>query len=60
MKHETQSRLELLLKLIQRDRDSMNAGKVRYPAGDALLAQLFDAVQSTLQNVVESSADEPE
>jgi hypothetical protein len=60
MKDEIQSRLELLLKSIQRDSDSLRASKVRYPDGDALFAQLFDAVQSTLQNVNESSADEPE
>jgi hypothetical protein len=60
MKHEIQSRLEQLLKSIQRDSDSLHASKVRYPEGEAVLARLFDAVQSTLQNVVELSADEPE
>jgi hypothetical protein len=60
MKQEIQNRLELLLKSIQRDKNSLHTSKVRYPTGQALFDRLFDAVQSTLQNTADSSADEPE
>jgi hypothetical protein len=60
MKTEIEHRLDLLLKSIQRDRESLRQGNVRYPEAEALFDQLFDAAQSTLQNTLDSSADEPE
>jgi hypothetical protein len=60
MQQEIQTRLESLLESIQLDKDSLHSSNVRYPTGQALFDRLFDAVQSTLQNTADSSADVPE
>jgi hypothetical protein len=60
MKQEIQNRLEHLLESVQKDSASLHSDNVRYPTGQALFDHLFDAVQSTLQNTVDSSADEPD
>jgi hypothetical protein len=49
--------LKILETAIERDLQSLRPSPV-FIGGEAVLQELFDAVQSTLQNVEDSSADE--
>ncbi len=49
-------KLTHLRESIQRDSQTLQS----YPDGKLIFDELFDAIQSTLQNTVDSSADRPE
>ena len=49
--------LTQLRQSVDRDTHSLQIGANRFPDAQAIFNELFDAVQSTLQNVDESSAD---
>jgi hypothetical protein len=57
LSQEIIDRLKILETAIQRDLQSLQPSPV-FIGGQAVSQQLFDAVQSTLQNVEDSSADE--
>jgi len=56
LSRQIHERLKSLRESVERDTDALGP----FPDGKAIFGRLFDAVESTLQNVGDSSADGPE
>jgi hypothetical protein len=60
LSQQIQQQLTRLLEAAKRDSDALRSQVDRFPDGRPIFDRLFDAVQSTLQNASELSADKPE